>query len=1122
MARYALVIGVSENYSESLVSITQAQVDAEAMAALLKEHGNFRVTKLIGQVSRDEIAQAFKSFWQQAANSEALVFYSGHGLQVVDEDEFDPPEVVLAPSNCEVKLDKKNRVIWTGNELKLNSLNKQLARAEFSNLVMLLDCCHSGFLLEEESLRQTFQGLGGRDYVLLTACRGQETAWANGDSPYSVFTQVVLEGLSEAQADEQGIVTADTLIAYVKKQLRAADQEPVSLGAPREIELVRYHQQCVPKPTESEECPYQGLEAFTDETAKYFFGREAETTELLRRLEQCNFVPVIGPSGMGKSSVVRAGLVPRWQQQGGEVVMMKPDEAPFLMLKQALKNHWKDSISLGEQRRLCGLLNAKEQGLVALAEALPGENRLLLVVDQFEELFTLCRAEVCKRFIEQLVAVGQNDDSRLAIVMTMRSEFVTNWLLTAEIPELINQQKLEIRPLLTQGLINAICEPARIQKCQIGEGLLELILADVDSEPNSLPLLEFCLTELWKERDIKKSLLTAAVYRETGSLKGALNQRADAVFHSMTEKEKSVAQKVFLQLVSIRRDEADTRKRRTKEELLGLESDPAQRKRVKEVIDYLVEKRLLVTDSNEEQPTVDLAHEALMHGWERFVLWRRDDRDIRILLGRLEEAYRHWKEKGKRNNYLLLGGFLEEVKNQWGELKNIASEGVIVFGESSFSFSEMAAIHENILQTFMSVENAPLQEIMQTIVEKLLTCFRVDRSLIYRLENWTKVCLIANAAGSAWPFPLEKESQTIWGLNSLQNWTEDFYYLVADAGQSELTAAEQRQLKLLKIQSQLVVPIFLEDKLWGLLALQQCTKPRYWHNSDVKLLQIVVRQITVALLNDRLRREVSLPTADSKVGHLTVKQDSSRFLRSVPAAEPHGFFEQQLAVLKAISEQSEQNRVTADPQEQINALIRLNEMLQQAMADRTAQLEHALAYEAALKRVTDRVRDSLDEHQVVEAAVQELAVVLNANGCNAALYDLSEGTSTVAYEYASVSPAYQGRVAKMTNAPAIYQQLLEGQYFQFCSLSPHPKRGRVSMLACPIVDDQGIMGDLWLLNHKDYTFDDLEIRLVQQVANQCAIALRQSRLYQAAKSAANWMESHRVAQELQELRDKGA
>lgn len=240
----------------------------------------------------------------------------------------------------------------------------------------------------------------------------------------------------------------------------------------------------------------------------------------------------------------------------------------------------------------------------------------------------------------------------------------------------------------------------------------------------------------------------------------------------------------------------------------------------------------------------------------------------------------------------------------------------------------------------------------------------------------------------------------------------------------------------------------------------------------------------------------------NRLGQLSMQR--SGFLQNRPELNSAEFLEQQMAALRAIAEDG--NGYHLDPQEQIKALIHLNEMLQKAMAARTAELEHALEYEASLKRVTDRVRDSLDEHQILQAAVQELAEVLGCNGCNAALYDLSEGTSTVRYEYAAASPAYQGRVAKMTNAPQLYEQLLQGQYFQFCSLSPDPKRGRSAMLACPIVDDQGVMGDLWLVNHKDYSFSDLEIRLVQQVANQCAIAIRQARLYQSAQAQVQMLE----------------
>jgi signal transduction histidine kinase len=181
-------------------------------------------------------------------------------------------------------------------------------------------------------------------------------------------------------------------------------------------------------------------------------------------------------------------------------------------------------------------------------------------------------------------------------------------------------------------------------------------------------------------------------------------------------------------------------------------------------------------------------------------------------------------------------------------------------------------------------------------------------------------------------------------------------------------------------------------------------------------------------------------------------------------------------------------------------LHRVNHDLERKFRARTAQLQLAFDFEATLKRITDKVRDSLDEDQILQSAVRELTLAIGVSGCNAALYDLDQGTSTVCYEYtASVFPS-QGRVADMGAFPELYQQLLQGQAFQFCSIIPSPVRGHVAMLACPILDDKRAVGDLWLINHKFYAFSEQDIRLVEQVANQCAIALRQARLYKAAQT----------------------
>ncbi|MDJ1177185.1 GAF domain-containing sensor histidine kinase [Roseofilum capinflatum] len=181
---------------------------------------------------------------------------------------------------------------------------------------------------------------------------------------------------------------------------------------------------------------------------------------------------------------------------------------------------------------------------------------------------------------------------------------------------------------------------------------------------------------------------------------------------------------------------------------------------------------------------------------------------------------------------------------------------------------------------------------------------------------------------------------------------------------------------------------------------------------------------------------------------------------------------------------------------------KLDSMVQQ----RTSQLEQALEFEAMLKRITDKVRDSLDETQIWQTAVRELTVVLGIKGCNASLYDLEKGTSTICSEYAATIPAIHGRVAKLAKFPELYKQLLRGQYFQFCSLLPNPERGRSAMLACPIFDNQGVLGDLWLVHHADYEFSELELRLVQQVANQCAIAIRQARLFQSSQAQVQELE----------------
>lgn len=171
-----------------------------------------------------------------------------------------------------------------------------------------------------------------------------------------------------------------------------------------------------------------------------------------------------------------------------------------------------------------------------------------------------------------------------------------------------------------------------------------------------------------------------------------------------------------------------------------------------------------------------------------------------------------------------------------------------------------------------------------------------------------------------------------------------------------------------------------------------------------------------------------------------------------------------------------------------------------------ARVRQAFDFEAMLKRVTDKVRDSLDESHILQTAVHELGIGLGVKYCTAALYDLDQKTSTVRYEYNLSMFPQQGQITYMEELPKVYKQLCEGECLQLCLIKPDPIRGYGSFLACSIKNNQEVIGDLWLTNDKDYMFQELELRLVKQVANQCAIAIRQARLYEAAQNQVRELE----------------
>jgi hypothetical protein len=659
MARYALVIGITQNQTP-LQTLEKSVADARAIAAVLREFGDFQVELLLKpeETTYKALAAKLKEFLEQRAlRHEALIYYTGHGFPVIDA--FGEMEAFLAPSDCVVQLDADGQVIAQEKGLSLTAVSKLAARAELSNLVMLLDCCHSGYLLEESLLKQTFITFIQKDYWLMTACRSFQSAYAKKSEPYSIFTGAVLAGLKQDRSDEKGEITAGELFNFVAKTLRGERQEVMQLSVGRQTWLVRYPlAESVPVVPVDETNPYQSLNAFTPETAKFFFGREPEIQKLVQQVQDCNFVPVIGASGSGKSSLVRAGLIPRLRELGWQVLEpIKPGAEPLVTLKLAMGALFDPA----EREEIYGIL--EQQGLGSIASRLPGEDRILLIVDQFEEVFACRDRQQQQRFIDCLCSVKQSDNQRLVVVTTMRADFVDRWLTSGMLTEVIQKDALFLGVLAGEHLEDAIAKPLAIQGYKLQPGLLELMLRDVTNEENCLPLLEFALTELWEKRDRVKHELTVDDYKSLGGLVGALDRHAEDIYQDLAARgQGDWVRRVMLRLVRTGEGMKDTRQRRSKLELLEMGADTATRGKIEDAIDRLVDGRLLTIDRVNGENVIDLSHEALMQGWKRFVKWREIDRENRILVDEIEAKYRKWQVQKQQGKYLLEGRLLGDAK----------------------------------------------------------------------------------------------------------------------------------------------------------------------------------------------------------------------------------------------------------------------------------------------------------------------------------------------------------------------------------------------------------------------------------------------------------------------------
>ncbi|WP_017652228.1 caspase family protein [Fortiea contorta] len=694
MARYALVVGIKDYESNSLNNLTKPATDAEAVKQVLEAHGDFEdIVLLKGKVSTTKLAKALKTLLQkQAVKNEALIYFTGHGITV--SDSLGTQQAYLATSD----FTRDNPI----GGISLQSLNNLIAKSSLSSLVVLLDCCHSGDFLENNLLKTTLSAFNSEsDYYFIAACRPFQEAYAKKSAQHSIFSTALLAGLSPENANKHGHVTSVDLFASISAELKGSGQQPIQLGWGSSITLVTYYQQKTVDQSSEEknECPYQGLKAFEAEQKEFFFGRKQVVRDILAKLSEKPFVPIMGASGSGKSSVVRAGLIPELLNNRDWRVIepIKPGFEPLEELRTAFKQCFTQA---NKQKQFQTLSNNYPNNLPEIIENLPGAEKFLLVVDQFEEVFTVCAdKEARQKFIELLTQVVDITDSRLAVVITMRADFLEPCLQYPSLHQLIQTQAVFMGTLTEVNLKEIITKPAEKQKHSVEKALLVKICEDVKQEPGFLPLLEFALTKLWDKRDQKTRQLTLEEYEKLGGLTQALNLHAENVYNYQDFEKESPTQKrtqqeqewirlIFLSLLRTGEGEKDTRQRQVKEKLLDIAgSDPNQQQEFSELLDGeqgLVKGRLLVTGKDEQgEAWIDLAHEALIEGWQTFKEWRQQNPDLRRLSDRLADAQREWLKNSQDDNYLMQRGLLAEVRDSWAQLQLHTKEYTVFYHRSN-------------------------------------------------------------------------------------------------------------------------------------------------------------------------------------------------------------------------------------------------------------------------------------------------------------------------------------------------------------------------------------------------------------------------------------------------------
>ena len=696
----AVVLGINQ-YDGGIAPLQTATNDATALAQILKEKHNYQVRLWVDkQATLTNLNHLLEELLPKTVTEgDRLLFYfAGHGIALNGEN---GPEGYLIPQDA--------RLGKVESYLPMSELNQALAKLPCRHFLAVLDCCFAGAfrwssnrdvstvpeVIHKERYDRFIQDPAWQ--VITSAAHDQKaldiltlrdrTDSTNNHSPFATALMNALAGEADSSPPARegkpagdGVITATELYLYLRDAVERNTENSAKRQTPglwclknhdkgEYIFLTPGHKLNLPPapPLDVSKNPYRGLASFEEEHSNLFFGRSALTSRLQEFVAQHLLIVVLGASGSGKSSLVKAGLIPclkqllqtqETQEQWKILGPVRPGESPITALQSALK----DSISpladvltqgveVDEKTLVSGIANWKQQH---------PDTKLLLVIDQFEELVTLCRDEVQREQFLKLLAHALNSCSeQLHLLLTLRSDFEPQFRDTP-LEDYWKEARFVVAAMTREELREAIEEPASLRVMHFEpHNLVDQLIDEVAQMPGALPLLSFALSELYlkylqrqdKARNRGETIdraITQADYDELGGVTRSLTQRADQEYEVLVRQDSAYTQtirNVMLRMIALGGELA-----RRHVPLSELRYPEPNNQKIKEVIQRFSTARLLTIGvDTDEQPYVEPAHDVLIRGWQRLLEWRQENLATLLLQQEITLDATKWaKSRGRK------------------------------------------------------------------------------------------------------------------------------------------------------------------------------------------------------------------------------------------------------------------------------------------------------------------------------------------------------------------------------------------------------------------------------------------------------------------------------------------